>query len=112
MGNVNFLGVCCKYSTEEKKQIKKFPDCMEDNFLTQLVGEGAPLHLLFINREDGGWGHSNYEMIEFSVLGKARKEVSRTAILDFQREDFGLFRDLVDRVPWEAVLKGKGFQEG
>jgi len=26
--------------------------------------------------------------------------------------DFGLFRSLVDRVPWEAVLKGKGVQEG
>ena len=26
--------------------------------------------------------------------------------------DFGLIRRLVDRVPWEAVLKGKGVQEG
>ncbi|KFQ22405.1 hypothetical protein N332_14875, partial [Mesitornis unicolor] len=32
--------------------------------------------------------------------------------LDFWRTDFGLFRDLVGRVPWEAVLKGKGVQEG
>ncbi|KAK4824877.1 hypothetical protein QYF61_021084 [Mycteria americana] len=29
-----------------------------------------------------------------------------------QRADFGLFRSLVDRVPWKAVLKGKGVQEG
>ena len=27
--------------------------------------------------------------------------------MDFRRADFGLFRRLVDRVPWEAVLKGK-----
>ena len=32
--------------------------------------------------------------------------------MDFWRADFGLFRRLVDRVPWEAVLKGKGVQEG
>jgi len=32
--------------------------------------------------------------------------------LDFRRADFGLFGSLVDRVPWEAVLKGKGVQEG
>ncbi|KFQ27211.1 hypothetical protein N332_12830, partial [Mesitornis unicolor] len=32
--------------------------------------------------------------------------------LDFWRGDFGLFRYLVGRVPWEAVLKGKGVQEG
>ncbi len=27
------------------------------------------------------------------------------------RADFGLLRGLVDRVPWEAVLKGKGVQK-
>ena len=32
--------------------------------------------------------------------------------MDFQRANFGLFRGLVDRVPWEAALKGKGVQEG
>jgi len=26
--------------------------------------------------------------------------------------DFVLFRRLIDRVPWEAVLKGRGVQEG
>ncbi|KAF1454281.1 hypothetical protein FQV07_0012639, partial [Pygoscelis papua] len=30
----------------------------------------------------------------------------------FRRADFGLFRTLVERVPWETVLKGKGVQEG
>ncbi|KAK4816197.1 hypothetical protein QYF61_012662 [Mycteria americana] len=32
--------------------------------------------------------------------------------MDFRRADFDLFRTLVERVPWEAVLKGKGVQEG
>jgi len=32
--------------------------------------------------------------------------------MDFWRADFGLFRMLVERVPWERVLKGKGVQEG
>jgi len=32
--------------------------------------------------------------------------------MDFQRADFGLFRMLVERVPWENVLKGKVVQEG
>ncbi|KAK4821662.1 LOW QUALITY PROTEIN: hypothetical protein QYF61_027130 [Mycteria americana] len=49
-------------------------------------------------------------MIE--ILGEVRSGIIRTATLDFQRADFGLFRRLVDRVPWEAVLKGKGVQEG
>jgi len=28
----------------------------------------------------------------------------------FWSADFGLFRKLVERVPWERVLKGKGVQ--
>ncbi|KAK4825741.1 hypothetical protein QYF61_002180 [Mycteria americana] len=50
-------------------------------------------------------------MIEISIL-EEEGVVSRTATLDFRRADFGLFRSLVDRVPWEAALKGKGLQEG
>jgi len=38
--------------------------------------------------------------------------VSRTATLDFWRADFDLFRSLIDMIPWEAVLKGKGDQKG
>ncbi|KAK4830124.1 hypothetical protein QYF61_008551 [Mycteria americana] len=43
---------------------------------------------------------------------EVRRGLIRTATLDFWRADFGLFRRLVDKVPWEAVLKGKGVQEG
>jgi len=32
--------------------------------------------------------------------------------MGFQRADFGLFRTLVERVPWETVTKGKGVQAG
>ncbi|GAB0210066.1 hypothetical protein GRJ2_003472400 [Grus japonensis] len=108
----------------ERKQSRRFLECVEDNFLTQLVGEptreGTPLDLLFVNREGlvddvmvgGHLGHSDHKMIEFLILGEVRRGVSRTATLDFRRADFDLFRSLVDRVPWEAVLKGKGVQEG
>ena len=32
--------------------------------------------------------------------------------MDFWRTGFGLFRTLVERIPWEAVLRGEGAQEG
>ncbi|KAK4811064.1 hypothetical protein QYF61_016350 [Mycteria americana] len=51
-------------------------------------------------------------MIEFLILGEVRRGVSKTATLDFRRADFSLFRRLVERVPWEAALMGKGVQEG
>ncbi|PKU29777.1 hypothetical protein llap_19920 [Limosa lapponica baueri] len=101
-----------------------FLECMEDNFLTQLVGEptrgGALLDLHFTNKEGqvgdvevgGRLGLSDHEMVEFSVLSEITKGVSKTSTLDFWRADFSLFRTLVGRVPWEIVLRGKGVQEG
>ena len=97
---------------------------MEGNFLTQLVSEstggGATLDLLLTNREGlvgdvvagGCLGLSDHEMIEFLVQGEVKRGASNTTTVDVWRADFGLFRTLAERVPWEKVLKGKGVQEG
>ena len=75
MGDFNLLDVCWKYNTAERKPSRMFLACVEDNFLTQLVSdptrEGAPLDLLFVNREGlvgdvvvgGHLGHSSHEII-------------------------------------------------
>ncbi|KAK4825063.1 hypothetical protein QYF61_023067 [Mycteria americana] len=89
-------------------------------FSVTLVKGRGPLDLLFVSREGlvgdvmagGHLGHSDHKMMEFLILGEVRRGVSRTATLGFRRADFGLFRSLVGRVPWEAVLSGKGVQEG
>ncbi|KAM9591475.1 uncharacterized protein ACIBXB_006271 [Morphnus guianensis] len=124
VGDFNFPDICWKYNTAVSKQSRRFLEYVEDNFLTQLVGEptrgGALLDLLFTNREGlvggvmvgGRLGLSDHEMVEFSILGEARKVVSKTTTMDFWRANFGLFKALVERVPWETVLKGKGVQEG
>ncbi|KAK4830725.1 hypothetical protein QYF61_013175 [Mycteria americana] len=124
VGDFNLPDVCWKYNTAERKQSRRFLERVADNFLTQLVSEptreGAPLDLLFTNREGlvsdvmvgGCLGQSDHEMIEFLIRGEAARGVGKTATLDFRRADFGLFRRLVDRVPWEAALMGKGVQEG
>ncbi|KAK4826884.1 hypothetical protein QYF61_012072 [Mycteria americana] len=124
VGDFNLPDVCWKYNTAERKQSRRFLERVADNFLTQLVSEptreGAPLGLLFTNREGlvshvmvgGCLGQSDHEMIEFLIRGEAARGVSKIATLDFRRADFGLFRRLVERVPWEAALMGKGVQEG
>jgi len=90
----------------------------------QLLSEptrgGASLDLLFTNREGlvgdvvvgDCLGLRNHEMIESSVRGEVKRRASKTTTKDFWRADFGLFRMLVERVPWERVLKGKGVQAG
>jgi len=122
MWDFNLPDASWNYNTEERKKPRMFLECVEDNFLTQLVGEPtkevAPPNPLFANTEGlvadvmvgGCLGHSDQETIVF--ISWRKRGVSRTATLDFQRADFGLFRNMVDRVPWEAVLEGKGLQEG
>ena len=84
MGNFNFPDIRRKYNLVQKKQSRRFLECMEDNFLMQLVREptrgSAPLDLLFTNREGlegdvevgGCLGQSDHNMVEFSIqIGRA-----------------------------------------
>jgi len=124
MGDFNSPDICWKYNTAERKQSRRFLECVEDNFLTQLVGEptrgGTLLDLLFTKREGlvrdvvvrGHLELSEHKMIEFSVHGQVKRGPSKITTMDFRRADFGLFRLLVDSVPRQRVLKGKGVQEG
>lgn len=49
--------------------------------------------------------------VKFKILRGVSNTYSRITTLDFPRADFGLFRDLLGRIPYETALKGKGAQE-
>lgn len=49
-------GVSWKQNTVHRKQSKRFPNCVKQNFLTQLVREGALLGFLCKQRRTCGWG--------------------------------------------------------
>jgi len=90
MGDFNLPDSCWKYNTAERKQSRRFLECVEDNFLTQLISEpirgGASLDLLFIKREGllgdvvirGRLGLSDHDMIEFSVHGEVKRGPEKT----------------------------------
>lgn len=42
----------------------------------------------------------------------ARRVCSKFKILDFRRAEFGLFRDLLGKVPWDKALKARWAQKG
>ena len=117
MGDFNFADICWEYNLAQKKQSRRFLECMEDNFLMQMIREptrgAAPLDLLFTNRESlvgdvevgGCLGQSDYDMVEFSILGGVRRGNSKTATLDFQRADFELFRRLSRESPLGFSLR-------
>ena len=82
VGDFNLPDVCWKYNTAERKQSRRFLECVEDNFLTQLVSEptreGALLDLLFVNREGlvgdvmvgGCLEHTDHKIVLFCFLEK------------------------------------------
>lgn len=121
-GDFNFPDICWKYNTAQKQQSDRFLECMEENFLMQLVRKptrgGVPLDLLFTNREGpvgdmkvrSCLGQSDHKMVEFAILVEVRSGGYKT--LDFWRVDFEMFSTMVGRVAWDSVLKVKGAQEG
>ncbi|GAB0179436.1 mitochondrial enolase superfamily member 1 [Grus japonensis] len=77
------------------------------------------LDLILTNKEDlvgdvklkGDLGCSDHDMVEFRILRAARRAHSKLTTLDFRRADFGLFRDLLGRIPWDKALEGRGAQD-
>ncbi|GAB0200487.1 hypothetical protein GRJ2_002514100 [Grus japonensis] len=123
MGDFNHPDICWRDNAAERKQSRRFLECVDDNFLLQVIEEptrrGAMLDLILTNKEGlvgdvklkGSLGCSDHEMVEFRILRAARRALSKLTTLDFSRADFGLFRDLLGRIPWDTALEGRGAQD-
>ncbi|PKU43211.1 tetratricopeptide repeat protein hypothetical protein [Limosa lapponica baueri] len=59
----------------------------------------------------GNLGCTDHQMVEFKILKAVRRARSKLSALDFRRADFGLFRDLLSRVPWDNTLEGREVHE-
>lgn len=83
--------------------------------INKLNREGALLDLLLMNKkvlaEDmkvkGSLGCSDYEIMDFEILRELSKTKSWIMSLDFCKADFGLFKDVLGRIPWETALEDK-----
>ena len=122
VGDFNFPDICWEYNRAQKKQSRRFLECVEDNFLMQLVREptrgAALLDLLFTDREglvgdvEVGAVLDRVTVVEFLIFGGARSGNSKTATLDFWTADFDWLRRLGGGVPWGSVVESKGVQDG
>ncbi|GAB0176447.1 mitochondrial enolase superfamily member 1 [Grus japonensis] len=123
MGDFNHPDICWRDNAAERKQSRKFLECVDDNFLLQVIEEptrrGAMLDLILTNKEGlvgdvklkGSLGYSDHELVEFRIPRAARRARSKLTTLDLRRADFGLFRDLLGRIPWDKALEGRGAQD-
>ncbi|KAM6382481.1 uncharacterized protein FN964_001067 [Alca torda] len=119
MGDFNHPNICWKDNTVGHKKSSKSLECVDDNFLLQMVEEptrrGTMLDLVLTNKEGlvasvklkGSLGCSDHEMVELKILWAARRACSKLTTLDFKRTDFGLLRDLLGRITWGKSTGGK-----
>ena len=120
IGDFNYPDICWMTNTARHARSRQFLQCIEDNFLMQVVEEptrgGALLDLILTNKEGlvkevkvgGSLGCSDHEMVEFEILSGGSKAKSRNATLDFRRANVDLLHDLLGAIPWARVLVGKG----
>ncbi|KAK4826209.1 hypothetical protein QYF61_006153 [Mycteria americana] len=123
MEDINHPNNCWRNNTAGRKQSRRFLECIDNNFLLQVIEEpmrrGAMLDLVLTNEEGlvgnvklkGSLDCSDHEMVEFKILRAPRRVHSKLTTLDFRRADFGLFRDLLGRAPWDKALEARGAQE-
>ncbi|GAB0187556.1 hypothetical protein GRJ2_001220900 [Grus japonensis] len=117
MGDFNHSDICWRDNTARHKQSRRFLECIDDNFLLQVIEEqtrrDAMLDLVLTNKEElvgdvklkGSLGSSDHEAMEFKILKAPRRAHSKLTTLHFRRADFGLFRDLLGRIPWDKALE-------
>ncbi|GAB0210292.1 cAMP-dependent protein kinase inhibitor alpha [Grus japonensis] len=72
-------------NTAGHKQSRRFLECIDDNVLLQAIEE--------------------------PTRRGAMLDLGKLTTLEFRRADFGLFRDLLGRVPWDKALEGRGAQD-
>ncbi len=60
----------------------------------------------------GGLGCSDRASEEFAIRRDAGLAKSRARTLNFRRANFRLFKELLDEISWEAVLRDNGAQRG
>lgn len=58
----------------------------------------------------GNLGCSDHETVQFKILRAARRVHSKLSTVIFSRTDFSLFRNMLDRIPWNKALEKRGAQ--
>jgi len=93
---------------------------IDNNFLMQVVEEPTRrcvlLDHVLMNKErlvedvkaGGSLSSSKLEMVEFRILYGGSRAISRITTLDFKRDNFGLFKDLLAGIPWVRGLEVGG----
>jgi len=59
----------------------------------------------------GSLGCSDHALVEFMIWRNAGLGKSRIRTPNSRRANFGLYKELLDGIPWENVFKGTGIEQ-
>ena len=119
MGGFNHPGVCWENNTASCMWSRRLLECIENNFPIQLLDKlsrrEALLDLVLTSADKpteevktgSTLGCSNHILVEFMVSRNMGTAKSKVRTLNFRRVNFGLFKELLDEISWEPVLRFK-----
>ncbi|KAK4827894.1 hypothetical protein QYF61_022317 [Mycteria americana] len=105
------------------RQSRRLLECIEDNSLSQVIDSPTRgdviLDLMVTNtsqligdiKTGGSLGCSDHALVEFAVLRDMGQAESKARTLNFRKANFQLFKELVNRTPWETALRDKGAEQ-
>jgi len=123
LGDYNNPDICWKSSTERCGQCRRCLECIEDNFLNQVIDTAtrgnAILDLMLTNASDligdiktgDSLGCSDHALVGFRVLRDMEKARSIVRTINIRKANFRLFKELVCRTPWENALRDNGAEQ-
>ena len=107
LGHFNHPNICWKGSTASCSQSRRFLECIEDNFLSQVIATStrgdAILDRMVTKASEligdvkigGSLGCSDPVLVEFTPLRDTGKVTSIVRTLNFRKANFQLFKELV-----------------
>jgi len=123
LGDFNHPSICWKSNTASCRQFSKFLECIEDNFLSQVISTPTRgdviLDLVVTNASElvadvkigGSLGCSDHALVELMLLREMEITKSIVRTLNFRRANLQLFKEIVRRTPWETVLRDRGTEQ-
>lgn len=102
MGDINHADSFWEVYTARNTWSRGFLQRIDGDFLSQVSEEA-------MRRSRGSLGCSGHKVVEFRMVCE-RCWASRVTTLDFLRDNFGLFKELLGEIPWLRALKGGGVQ--
>jgi len=113
--------MCLNDSIASCGQSRRLLECMEDNFLSQVMDTraGAILDLIVTSASEvisdvkigGSLGFSDHTLVEFTVLKHMGKVRSIIRTLNVSKAKFQLSNELVRRILWETVCMDRGVEQ-